>query len=530
MKTTSLTRKIIGIVVLVSIVFCGMSHAALIHHWTLDELDGSSQFVDLVGGANGTTNLGAALDTIEYRVGLGCVNLDGTDDDVTVGQIDQGGGTELTVAAWIFYDNTSGEQTIVSQNGSFELRLGANQLAAAIHSDVGWNITDQDGGALRLTNNDPQGWTHVAMVYSHPNLIRYINGLQVGPTKTISGTSIGNPSATDASIGSEGGAVRKDYFDGHIDDVRIYDHALTQDEMLDLVKGLANHWKLDGLTGAKYADEVGPNHGQLVGSPTLDTTNKKIGAGSVEFVYDNGDILNISQYVLSGLKEISLSMWFKVDGNAHTHGLFGNSAGDFFWKINTNGELGVRTYASTNGVSISAWSRTPSGTISTNVWIHATMVFDSRTAPASWKLYLNGVNEELTVVPTFSADIMGNTPSLQNNGGIGSLNSGSGDRFDGHIDDVAVRRDALSADEVKCLFDVGDGALGYDAGQFDKLKLVHEGLLDSVIVGGLVWIRGEGLSAPAGLSGGGANYKLVMDATALTGVQQPPQGTVISIQ
>lgn len=91
--------------------------------------------------------------------------------------------------------------------------------------------------------------------------------------------------------------------------------------------------------------------------------------------------------------------------------------------------------------------------------------------------------------------------------------------LNGRIDDVAIWNEALSADEVKGLYDVGNSSeLAYTASDFDHLKQVHDAADGSARVGDIQWTYATGLSGPAGLTGGSGSFTLVLDATASTGL------------
>jgi hypothetical protein len=91
--------------------------------------------------------------------------------------------------------------------------------------------------------------------------------------------------------------------------------------------------------------------------------------------------------------------------------------------------------------------------------------------------------------------------------------------LNGRIDDVAIWNEALTADEIKGLYDVGNsGELSYTASDFDQLKQLHDAAGGSATVGGIEWTHASGLAGPAGLTGGDGSFTLVLDATAGTGL------------
>lgn len=96
--------------------------------------------------------------------------------------------------------------------------------------------------------------------------------------------------------------------------------------------------------------------------------------------------------------------------------------------------------------------------------------------------------------------------------------------FGGRIDDVAVWNEALTAAEIKGMYDVGMSVdLAYTAFDFDLLKETHDAATGSTIIDSLEWTYTTGLSGPAGLISGPGGYTLVLDSGAGTGLTAIPE-------
>jgi hypothetical protein len=95
--------------------------------------------------------------------------------------------------------------------------------------------------------------------------------------------------------------------------------------------------------------------------------------------------------------------------------------------------------------------------------------------------------------------------------------------FGGLVDDVAVWDVALTPNEIKCLYDVGNSNhLLHTAAAFDQLKQLHDTGAGSITIGGIQWSYTSGLTGPAGLTTGPNGFTLVLNATADTGLTAPP--------
>ena len=84
------------------------------------------------------------------------------------------------------------------------------------------------------TANPVNAWTHVALTYDGTTLRLFVNGTQVA-TRATTGTI----QATDNPLWIGGNNPYGEYFTGLIDEVRVYNRALTQtDIQTDMGSGL----------------------------------------------------------------------------------------------------------------------------------------------------------------------------------------------------------------------------------------------------------------------------------------------------
>ncbi len=161
------------------------------------------------------------------------LELDGVDDYVDCGTAASLDITEeITISAWI-NSNTFGDwRGIVTkgvENSPYSMQMwgdGALRFSANSFSNVG----AVGGGSQNSTVTMTLGqWTHVAVTYRNPDLTLYINGNgeTFSPGYTLG--TINEP----LTLGCDfpGG---DEYFDGLLDEVRIYDRALSEAEILFL--------------------------------------------------------------------------------------------------------------------------------------------------------------------------------------------------------------------------------------------------------------------------------------------------------
>ena len=205
--------------------------------------------------------------------------------------------------------------------------------AASNHGIVAWGDSTVNGAKwhLRINNsaaNGPQGGfrvetqgdymigsTFIADGQWHHLVCVYAGGGELGTTRLfvdgVEETVISNnPSVQpvntalgvdDVSVGRRNQGGTLGYFPGSVDDVRIYDRALTDQEVVDLTRptpttdGLVMHLPLDEGSGLTSADlGTGNNDATLFpqngNAPTWSTDAPPPLSNSLEFV--GGDILN----------------------------------------------------------------------------------------------------------------------------------------------------------------------------------------------------------------------------------------------
>ena len=191
----------------------------LVAAYGFDEGAGTA-FADASGNNNAGTVAGATW--AAGRSGS-ALSFDGINDIATVadsGSLDVSAG--MTLEAWVYLVARTGWRTIAIKErpGNLVYGLYANSDTNRPSGEVatGGTVSDARGTAqLPLTT-----WTHTAVTYDGATLRLFVNGVQVR-TRAVSGAIVvsGNP----LRIG--GSSVWGEYFSGRIDDLRIYNRAIS---------------------------------------------------------------------------------------------------------------------------------------------------------------------------------------------------------------------------------------------------------------------------------------------------------------
>lgn len=191
--------------------------------------EGAGATVEDVSGHGLAGTISGAMWTSEGRYG-GALEFDGVDDWVTVEAnplLDLT--TGMTLEAWVYPTGGQGawQAAIVRETSSglaYALYASdeASQPAAYVRID-GVKHSAEDVSPLP-TNQ----WTHIAATFDGECLRMFVNGVEVRCTGIVAGAM-----DNDANLLRFGGqSPWGDYFAGRIDDIRIYDRALTAAEIL----------------------------------------------------------------------------------------------------------------------------------------------------------------------------------------------------------------------------------------------------------------------------------------------------------
>lgn len=208
---------------------CTGSSGSLTGYWPLDTIS-SGNVSDLTGGVEGDVMNGASETAGQVD---GALLFDGTDDYVDVTAPYWNGlfnRTRFTIVAWVRPENMTGGY----QNGAAGVFVGqryGTSMALGYWGSgtVFLNMDDTRSDSPSSDDAVTGGtWHHVAAVadWSTQNVTFYVDGSESGPK------SWGDSNIIDSDDLFLGRDARFDmYFDGALDDVRVYDDTLPGDRI-----------------------------------------------------------------------------------------------------------------------------------------------------------------------------------------------------------------------------------------------------------------------------------------------------------
>ncbi|WP_390615033.1 LamG-like jellyroll fold domain-containing protein [Maricurvus nonylphenolicus] len=419
---------------------------------------------------------------------------------------------QRSISLWFKADDASGRQVIFEEGGSIN---GLNIYVENGQVFVGgWSTSEGHGwvGTWHSAAVTDGQWHHVTLVLdasangantTAPNsFFAYLDGQDISGADT-SASELYRGHTGDINIGRSGGSIRYDdgnggyqtdgsanYFAGEVDDVRIYDGALTPAEVNELASppaiidnsggsqqdpadllsgegptdGLVTRWQMndntDTAVGGVKADTLNLNGAQVVN----DTDRGNVLEFSGSQIAEPGDSNDIN---IGTFGERTVSFWFNADSTAGRQVIYkeGGSVRGLNIYID-NGELYVTGWNTPGGESGWSGSFVSSAAIGAGQWHHVSLVLDGGSSVTSdaLSMYLDG-------------QLVGQTSGSQLWSHSGDINLGGSDTtvyyhdgfnnaknyFDGKLDDGRIYNKALDADEAAELHNPSSDAVVIDS-------------------------------------------------------------------
>ena len=325
------------------------------------------------------------------------------------------------------------------------------------------------GGGIRNSYPDGAGvtsldsltlnkWELLILTYNGEKIKLYKNGNLIGETLTNLGL---DPSTSSLFFGKEfyGEVSESRSFKGQIDDIAIFNRALTEKEIQALYTGtpitqnLPSYLPKDGLVGwwpfnGNANDESGNgNHGTVYGA-TL-TSNKSGNEGNAYFFDGQDDYIEVLNNSTLNPNVYTLSAWInpkQFSSNQQDEANYiigkGNDFNSGHYSLHyKSSSLKARASIGegSNGLFVNSTSN-----INLNSWIYLTSTWDGKNL----KIYFNGKLENTV--------INGNKTFNSNNEnlffGTMAANSTWPYWLNGKIDDIAIYNRALTEAEIQALY------------------------------------------------------------------------------
>ena len=404
---------------------------APVSQWDFNEGTGTLAG-DGVGSNNGTL-VGDATWSSDTPDGSGSsLSFDGSGDSVHVPDSSSLHITgEVTLMAWA-KETTIGQyaKIISRRTGYYFYFLGVDN--GHPYGGIGDDITYTVTGKSLLMSLDR--WNHLSVVYNDAadRMFLHFDGTE---RMTSVPESLPATVGVDLSIGADSQGAEH-FFDGDIDDVAIFDRALTDSEIRGLFYGTAHPNRVAGwgFNGSTEDAGAGAHDGIMVGGSY---TSDRFDLPSAALRVDGNACIRIPDHAdfrLTG--ELTLTAWIRERSSRAFAKIISRRSGNYFYFLGVDNG---RPYGGIGDGSDHTVTRKSIAMIP-DQWHFVAMVYDD--SADRLQIFFDGGLDDTTVTVSLP-----DVPDVDLT--IGADYQGTQNFFTGLIDQVAVYDQALSVDEIR---------------------------------------------------------------------------------
>ncbi|MCM5663883.1 LamG-like jellyroll fold domain-containing protein [Galbibacter mesophilus] len=229
---------------------------------------------------------------------------------------------------WFKPRNTTAQQLLFEEGGDqggavFQIQEG-NVMLMFRHGG-GNNFTSFEVPLPSYSNGAE--WTHLAVTYAAGTITAYINGQEAGKTISVVGSIPAHRNAASLGGNKNVEAPTNDntfYYDGFLDEFKVYDGILTEEEIQVLFDelfqeaGINLHWTFNETTGTVVDNVSGPgNDGTIQGGTAENITSE--GIVGTSFLFDpvspsEGEVVVLEKQLINNYP-MSASMWVNASNS-----------------------------------------------------------------------------------------------------------------------------------------------------------------------------------------------------------------------
>ncbi|WP_110930153.1 immunoglobulin-like domain-containing protein [Paenibacillus bouchesdurhonensis] len=443
---------------------------------TVKDVSGNGRDAQLVGGAAVVTQdaVGGMGGAIELDGRTGYVQLpDNLIQDLNLQQ--------ATFSTWVKADKNQANQRIFDFSSETGRAVNRNTMYLSTQGDSGnlefaiiTPFTEKFANesavlganykyAVKASRMDAGVWQHVALTIEDFDAVLYVNGVEAARSSTYNVEPRMLLETTMNYIGKSRNGAHP-LFDGRFDDFRIYNRALTADEIVALADEVVDdpseqpsnaekilHYDMHHIEGTVVKDQTGRFDGTWVNSQQAEWLHTAE-AGTLSFTGGStSSYIEIPQGVLTGLTDITVSSLVHWKGAHSAEWIFalGQDSNKYLFVTpkRNSGDGSARL-----GLGITSWNNeaaanAATGSLEADEWKLVTAVMSETEGTLT--LYIDGVEVAADSTRGYTLSQINNVGG--SSGYVGKSFYEADPYYSGMIADFRVYDGALTAAEIKGL-------------------------------------------------------------------------------
>jgi hypothetical protein len=437
-------------------------------YWKMDEGTGTTTTYDHSGNNyNGNLNSITQDSWVIGRFGSG-LSFDGSSDYVEIADQPELRTENFTISFWQYLPNSipSSDQYPIAKADDKHFVIGIQNSATNYELSVWDSSLVEHKAGFAKTNLTANRWEHIAAVRDTTNSKTYIylNGVLMDEQSQSFTPNLGTAAMR---FGKRIDGISP--FSGYLDDVKIYNYARTQEQIIEDMNGghpapgspvgsPIGYWKFDeGYGDTAYDSSPQGNDGNLYGTcPGAGTCPSWTNSGKIgkALSFDGGDYLQVSadsSLNLVNNGDYTVSAWLYPDWSSEADNAIaityedGGGTGRTLMTIDLDdddcpGSNKINNYLGAN------WN-CGNTSIQNQTWTYVTLVVTENGTSDEVKWYINGIEDGTSTTNSTTND--------NANIRMGSYKGSVVETFEGIIDEVKIYNFALTADQIKTEYNQG---------------------------------------------------------------------------
>ena len=207
------------------------------------------------------------------------MSFDGENDYITTEDVSFTGSTDFSIFGWIRTSASGERRNIINIGGTTTSSASELYLYVTDNGKIKFDLRNI-GGPISSSSVNTEEWVFVGVTYSSQIASIYVNSnLEQTSTFFYSANIEDGEQIFGASDSNQTTGIPSGFYEGSLDEVRIFNRVLTQTEInslynsnSDITSGLLGRWKFDDGNGTILTDSSSSgNDGTIHGATWIST-------------------------------------------------------------------------------------------------------------------------------------------------------------------------------------------------------------------------------------------------------------------